>query len=279
MSILKSVLIMVAAAVLDSSLCRANPTDTPSDELTAIYAETFHGYTRTTQADGSLSPETYGVAVGGLINSDPKADEQGFSIRTFDPSVDRTTFVEIAGVVEQALAFKRYTPTSDPKTAKLLIVVFWGRTTGTNRFTGSEGFLGNKDGTGRDLVNRRNAALLGFGREMYLFDAGFDDSTSIMASIRRQVHSRVLDAIEDDRYIVILEAFDFQKIWKQKVAVRLWETRFSLSQRHDDFRADLPRMAQAAEYFFGTNNPRISYEGIPEGQVEIGPLKSLGVLK
>jgi hypothetical protein len=220
-----------------------------------------------------LSPETYGLAVGGLIAGASTADEKGFAAPTGDPSIDGTTFAEVAGVVEQALSPRHYIPTPDPKKAALLIVVFWGRTTGTNSFSGVT------DGAARDLINRQNAVLLGFDAEGHLFDSGFNDTTNMMANIRRQVHSATLDAVEDDRYIVILEAFDFQKIWKQKVAVRLWETRFSLSQRHNDFRSDLPRMAQAAEHFFGTDSHGIAYQSVPEGQVEIGPLKSLGVLK
>ena len=253
---------------------------TPTDDLTAIYAKTFNGYSRKFEADGSVMPESYGVAVGGLITGIPTADEKGFGRPTGDASVDSTTFVEIAGIIEQALSPRNYVPTSNPKNAKLLIVVFWGRTAGTNSFSSAKGApgLGNKDGAARDVVNQRNAALLGFQNEGHLFDSGFDDTSNMMSNIRRQVHSAALDALEDDRYIVILEAFDFQKIWKEKKPVRLWETRFSLSQRHDNFRAVLPRMAQAAEQMFGTDSQGISYKGVPEGRVEIGPLKDVGVV-
>jgi hypothetical protein len=275
----RSVLLSIAGATLLCCRAGADNEATPTDEMTAIVARTFNGYTRTKQDDGSFTPETYGVAVGGLITGSPGADEQGFSMLTGDASIDRTSFVEVAGVVEQALKPMRYVPTSDPKAARLLIVVFWGRTGGSNSFSGSVLRPDGKDGASKDLTNLRNATLLGFDQEGHLFDAGFDDPSNMMANIRREVHKATLDAVEDDRYLVILEAFDFQKIWKQKKPVRLWETRFSLSQRHDDFRADLPRMAAAAEQFFGTNNPHISYKGVPDGQVEIGSLKSLGVVK
>jgi len=273
MGITRPALAWLAAAVLAGPMLSSDNPSIGSDETTAISSKTFNGYIRPKGADGSFIPETYGVAVGGLIFGAPTADEKGLAVSTGDTSIDRTTFAEVAGVVEQALAARHYIPTPDPGKAKLLIAVFWGRTTGTNSFSGVI------NGAARDLINQRNASLLGFDAEGHLFDLGFNDTSNMMANIRRQVHSAPLDAVEDDRYIVILEAFDFQKIWKQNVAVRLWETRFSLSQRHTDFRLGLPRMAQAAEHFFGADSNGISYEGVPEGKVEIGPLKSLGVLK
>jgi hypothetical protein len=273
MGIIRPALAWLAAVVLAGPLLGADNPVTGSDDTTAISSKTFNGYIRPKAADGSFIPETYGVAVGGLISGTPTAEEKGFAMPTGDASIDRTTFVEVAGVVEQALAARHYIPTPDPEKAKLLIAVFWGRTAGTNSFSGVI------DGAARDLINQRNASLLGFDAEGHLFDLGFNDTSNMMVNIRRQVHSAPLDAVEDDRYIVILEAFDFQKVWKQKVAVRLWETRFSLSQRHTDFRSGLPRMAQAAEHFFGADSHGIAYEAVPEGKVEIGPLKSLGELK
>ena len=38
-------------------------------------------------------------------------------------------------------------------------------------------------------------------------------------------------------------------------------------------------LALSAEHFFGTDSHGIAYQGTPEGQVEIGPLRSLEVLK
>jgi hypothetical protein len=273
MGMSRPALAWLAAAILAGPPVRADNPLTLSDETTAVNARTFNGYVRHRQADGSFSPETYGVAVGGLISGAATADEKGFAAATGDPSIDHTTFAEVAGVVEQALTPQHFVPTSEPKDAQLLIVVYWGRTSGTNSFSGVA------DGAARDRVNARNAALLGFAGEGHLFDWGFNDTANMMANIRREVHAVALDALEDDRYLVILEAFDFQKAWKEKVPVRLWETRFSLSQRHNDFRADLPKMAQAAEHFFGTDSHGIAYQGIPEGQVEIGPLKSIETLK
>jgi hypothetical protein len=253
---------------------RAGDLQMRSDDVTAISAKTFNGYARAREPNGMLVPESYGVAVGGLIGKDSVADEQGALTITSDPSFERTTFAEIAGVVEQALATERYVPTADPKNAKLLIVIFWGRTVGTNKYAGGTGAV--TDGGVRDLINYNNSKLLGFDSAGHLFDLGFNDPSNMMANIRRNLHGQYLDAIEDDRYLVMLEAFDFQKVWKHRNAVRLWETRFSLSERRHDFRKELPRMAQSAEHLFGKDSNGITFEQVREGDVTIGALKNLG---
>ncbi len=106
------------------------------------------------------------------------------------------------GDLRAPLASQKYLPTDEPKTADLLIVVFWGRTIGTNAFGGSE--LGQTlDGGEKDKIDSQNAKLLGFDSER-VFDQGFDDPSNMMSNIRRQVHSGTIDAIEADRYFVVL---------------------------------------------------------------------------
>jgi hypothetical protein len=109
-----------------------------------------------------------------------------------------------------------------------------------------------------------------------VFDEGFDDPSNMMSNIRRQVHSGTIDAIEADRYFVILQAFDFPLLWKQKKIKLLWETRFSLDQRSHDFGRDLPRMAQIASQYFGQDSRGLVSKPVPQGNVDIGDVKSLG---
>jgi hypothetical protein len=125
-----------------------------------------------------------------------------------------------------------------------------------------------------DRIDAQNAMLLGFDSEI-VFDQGFQDPSNMMSNIRKQLHSGIIDAIEDDRYYVILRAFDFQSSWKKKKIRLLWETRFSLSQRRHDFGKDLPSMTQIAEQYFGQDTHGLVYKPIPEGRVNIGEVKLL----
>jgi hypothetical protein len=88
----------------------------------------------------------------------------------------------------------------------------------------------------------------------------------------------LITEIEEDRYFVVLMAYDFQLVWKQKKHKLLWETRFSIRQRHHDFDKDLPAMAQYASQYFGQDSGGLVHREIPLGHVDIGAMKSLGSL-
>ena len=227
------------------------------------------------RADGSIQPERYGFAIGGDINRLASGLESSSSLYTADNSIDKVSFATIAKVIEGPLHSQHYEPTPEPKDATLLIVIFWGRSIGSAQFSGSD--LGTLVGGDVDKINGQNAKLMGYD-STHLFDRGYNDPSNMMSNIRRQVHSTDLAAIEQDRYFIILQAFDFQSAWKKKKVRLLWETRFSLDQRRHDFGKDLPRMANAACEFFGQDTHGIITKPIPEGHIEIGPVKTIGTL-
>ena len=265
--------IPLCAALLCASVIVMPARGAGSQDITAVSSRVYNGYVRKLLPDGSASPETYGFAIGGELNKSEAGTEGLGGLPTADRSIDTIAFAEISGVIRGPLAAQKYLPTGDPKTANLLIVVYWGRTIGTNAFAGSSAAMTN--GGDRDKIDLENARLLGFDSEK-VFDLGYDDHANMMANIRREVYAGVMDAIEDDRYFVILRAYDFPLLWKQRQAKLLWETRFSLSQRHHDFRKDLPAMTQVAADYFGKDSLGLVQKPIPEGHVDIGETKSLG---
>ncbi len=262
---------IACTAVLCTALLQASLLGSGSQDITAVSSRVYNGYVHRSLPDGSLRPETYGFAVGGELNRSSAGAESVGGLPTADRSIDGIAFAEISGIIRGPLAAQKYVPTGDPKTADLLIVVYWGRTIGTNAFGGIV------NGGDRDKIDLENARLLGFDSEK-VFDLGYDDHANMMANIRREVYAGVMDAIEDDRYFVILRAYDFPLLWKQRQAKLLWETRFSLSQRHHDFRKDLPAMTQVAAEYFGKDSLGLVQKPIPEGRVDIGETKSLGEL-
>ena len=56
---------------------------------------------------------------------------------------------------------------------------------------------------------------------------------------------------EESRYFGVLLAHDFQAINRQKQRKLLWETRFSLRERRNDFSLQLAAMAQSASRYLG----------------------------
>jgi hypothetical protein len=245
-----------------------------SEQMVAVSSKVFNGYARGHLPDGSLKPETYAFGNGGRLGEENGgADVTGASARggdaggvVRDDTLDVVTFNELASTVAGPLSSQKYLPTPSADSTDLLIMVFWGRTMGSANIL---------DGVAKDMTDMRNAILLGFNSEG-VFSQGFTDPTNMMASIRRQVHSGVVDAIQVNRYYVILRAFDFRYAWKQRKIKLLWETRYSLSERHHDFEKELPGMTQYASQFFGQDSHGLLRAPVPEGRVEIGPVKSLG---
>jgi hypothetical protein len=84
--------------------------------------------------------------------------------------------------------------------------------------------------------------------------------------------------IEDNRYFVVLMAYDFQMLWKQKKNKLLWETRFSIRERGNDFGKILPAVAQYASQYFGQDSKGLVRQPLPEGHVEVGEPRSLGAV-
>jgi hypothetical protein len=188
-----------------------------------------------------------------------------------DPTIDDVSFATLSRTIARPLAEQAYVPTRDPNDTKLLIMVFWGRSSGSYLDT---------DGGYKDYIDAWNAQLMGFDSERFIRERT-DISTvflgrSLRSQILDQVHSADIAALQMDRYYVVLRAFDFQTAWRQRRIKLLWETRFSLSERQHDFAKELPTMAHTASQYFGQDTKGLIRARIPEGQVEIGEVKSLG---
>jgi hypothetical protein len=133
-----------------------------------------------------------------------------------------------------------------------------------------------------DMVNQQrvktdflNASLLGYNAEALInSDYGnFVQGTAL--GLRRQ--DMILE-LEDNRYFVVVMAYDFQLMWKEKKHKLLWETRFSIRQRHNNFDEALAGMAKAASEYFGQNTGGLVRRDTPLGRVDIGTVKALGTV-
>jgi hypothetical protein len=251
-----------------------------SENITAVASRVYNGYARKRHADGSPAQETYAFGDGGLVSGiGVGSDVVGVSsnggdlgaVIVSDATVDDLDFIAVAKTIAGPLAERNYVPTRDPDATNLFIMVYWGRTQGSN---------GVFSGGIKDAIDFRNAQLLGFDSESSV-QALADRSTAFWGrSFRTQmvgnVHADVFSALEVNRYYVVLRAFDFQSAWKKKKIKLLWETRFSLSERLHDFTKELPNMALSAAQYFGQDTRGVVLKPLPEGHVDIGAVKSLG---
>ena len=292
----------------------ADARDGSSADAVAVSARASSDYTRTRLADGSLAPETFAFANGGALRS----TEAGMN--------ERIGFMDVARTIARPLGSQGYLPSTDPKTTRLLIVVYWGATTPPSSLTQSiagQNLAGANAAalaanhpqmvrnnpndscappqialasttsyairspdqidldaamTGalaavaaeeqeRRMVDARNAGMLGF-------DASWTEASSANGTALEGRQNDILGELEAPRYFVVLMAYDFQLMWKQKKAKLLWETRFSVREGGNDFGRQLDAMASGAARYFGQNTGRLVHESVPDGHVEIGPVRA-----
>ena len=275
-----------------------------SDGITAVASRTSDDYKRTRLSDGSFQPEYYSFGKGGTW---------GGEIR--DPTIDKLSFLNVAHVIAVPLAGQQYFPATDPSKTRLLIMVYWGTTAvpmptqnsavlqnfreaqdnldkyitraPSGRETVSGGGLAdaamaqwsaaltmlNVDNQQRTQTNFMNAAMLGYDSTGLI---GTELGSYVRGTPLGVERDDLVLEIEENRYFVVLMAYDFQLMWKQRKHKLLWQTRFSIRERNHQFDRDLPAMAQYASQYFGQDSHGLVRKEVPLGHVDIGAMKSLG---
>jgi hypothetical protein len=261
--------------------------------VTAVASKVSGDYVRARQPDGKFQPEYYSFGDGGSWGGETK-----------DATIDKLKFIDVAHVIAAPLAAQNYLPATDPEKTKLLIMVYWGTTAvpmkpeesplyynyqqslaeyrllmDQKQFTEADAVLtsGLKQ---LSLANHitdqqdfKNAQMLGYDSDGLI---GTDYGKYIShTALGTTEHDEVAE-IEENRYFVVLMAYDFRLMWKEKKHKLLWETRFSISERRNAFDQALPAMAKYASRYFGQPTHGLQRTTILEGHVDIGEVKSLG---
>jgi len=121
----------------------------------------------------------------------------------------------------------------------------------------------------RDRADARNAALLGY-------DSLWNAAKGLKGTPLEYRREDLVKELEEGRYFVVLMAYDFQMLWKQKKHRLLWETRVSIRQHNHGFDTELLAMAQTASRYFGQDSHGLVRKEIPEGRVQIGDIRLVG---
>ena len=242
--------------------------------VVAVFSAVSPAYTRTVLPGGTFKPETYAFGEGG---------DQGGEKKDF--TIDNLHFVDVAHRIAPALAEKSYVPGKDPHQTDLLIMVYWGTTSGTDRglssslYQSAQSMMVESIPQGlmliqianrmRDQQDLENAKVLGYLPEMVRLN---DYKHTYFNRLFRQ---DVVDEVEESRYYVVLLAYDFQTLWKSKQRKMLWETRFSIREHRNDFSEALAAMAQHASRYFGQDSKGLIRERLPEARITLGEPKVL----
>lgn len=266
-------------------------------EVATVFSRTFHGYQREHLPDNSLKPETITFAPGGKL--------PGFFA---DHSIDDLPFMKIVRTIAGPLRSQKYVTATDPNHTDLIIFVYWGTTMGAEDgnysntagtlqtvlsaansgglppqtanalppmagMAGTQGALGaamrgemetamlqlQVENEQRDMNNWRNAKILGYAEAL----------NNAMEIPWLGTSQDVVQEVEMNRYFVILRAYDFKELWKNKHKKALWETVYSISEHGNRFDQQLANMTVTAAPYFGQSKGLVR-EIVPEGHVQIG---------
>jgi hypothetical protein len=305
-------LLAIAASVAVLPAARAD------DDITAVAAKTSSDYVRTRLADGSYPVEYYAFGDGGHYGgqiSDDTIDKLKFIdvarvistplaqqnyVPAKDPAKTKLVIMVYWGltfVPEAISGSSAYNNFSDVQTRLAQSQALSGASAAASATGRSTGFSPANSNAGlrddqmaemssaltmlsmaneqRDLTDFMTARLLGYDEDGAI---GTEYGNNMKGTAFHSRRDDLLSEIEDNRYFVVLMAYDFQLMWKQKKHKLLWETRFSIRQRHHAFDSDLASMAGFASQYFGQDTHGLVRKPIPLGRVEIGDLKSLGTV-
>ncbi len=245
-------------------------------------------YQRPRDAAGNLQPETYVFAEGQFLGGG-----------TVDRGLEQTTFTQITRTLAASLAKQNYLPAPDLNSARLVIMVHWGMTMvsedpmkdinlqraqeALTAFSAAQEANGLADPTAlnsatsamgmarqgvQDTVNR-NAVLLGFARSLER------ERQQMMTSTAEITMSNELN---EERYFVILMAYDNQTRLKERRSRLMWVTRLSVRSPGNNFSEALPALARVGAEVFGRQVDGLVRVKAPlgRGTVTIGELEVLG---
>lgn len=273
--------------------------------VTAVYSSVSNGYERQKLPDGSFKREYYAIARGHYV---PGRDKNS--------SIDGVPFPSIAGLVAEHLAEQNYYLARDSKSADILLLITWGTTmpfsdtsfkrvennfvdalndvTTRGPMMGSPSMDGTQSAGNADIqaamdrkeqqlvilqaanndrfkANEANARLLGYVTEVNSLGSAarfagagsyYDDLTS---------------DLEEERYYLIISAYDFHTAVHDGNRKLLWATRVSISARSNKFDEQLATMLAAAGRQFGKESNHLIRQ-YREGHIDLGELKFLGVV-
>jgi hypothetical protein len=240
--------------------------------VTAVSSQVNKEYVRATLPDGSIRPEEYAFGEGGRSDAPFR-----------DASIQKLSFMDVARVISTQLKNQSYIPAKSLDSEKLLIMLYWGTTTRPDEVSTTSGHVFNASGNGamlymdniqRDLLDYKNAKILGYNIEGTIeSDFGNFFTTSGMTGL---LQAELISELEDNRYFVVLMAYDFQLLRRQNKHKMLWQTRFSINEAQNHFDRALPAMAQYASRYFGQDSHGLLRTHVPDGQVKVGEPKSVG---
>jgi hypothetical protein len=286
-----------------------------ADEIVAVASKVARDYVRKKLPDGTFQPETYVFGKGdnwGGARVDATVDKMDFmdvarvlavplAEKRYYPTKDPNTTDELILVtwgttrapeyatessshqLSQVAAMSQARAVADLK-QRIASPEIAGRPTSVDT-VGQKQSLAAADGVvlsanigiqaenqRREDQDMRTATLLGYDSWWTKVNGAWGGSPLEIGKADMRAE------LEEDRYFVVLTALDYPKLVKERKSKMLWEVRFSIREHGNAFDDRIAGMAKLASDYFGKDSAGLHHATLPEGKVEIGPVKSLGVV-
>ena len=284
--------------------------------VTSVYSSVSNGYIREKLPDGSLRPETYVVGNGGYVagtSPHPSADDVPFptivrliaghlASKHYLPARDSKaadlllvltwgTTIPFDDAAQRANTYGMFSTMNQLNAANALVKKADEQQRASQAQTSPDG-IQSIERTMRDSVrdafegqliqtqmfddmrtkaDERNARLLGYASEI-----NEKNDASRFAGAGADFDDLISD-IENERYYVIISAYDYRVAAQEKKRKLLWATRVSIQAQGSRFKESLATMLANASPHFGQNSGRLIRQ-YQEGTVKLGELKILGTV-
>lgn len=249
-----------------------------------VDSEAAVAYNDKKESDEGAAYETYVFIKGNFYGGD-------FT----DKSLRTASFEEIVGSLAENMKVRNYYPSSSPGEGDLIIVVHYGSTSvqqdldeiflldSTDPYAMQEGDeyaevysddftdLSDLNDLGADNVavhqNSMNNNRLGISRALKRKNINQTEEFDLRVEMK------------DERYFIILMAYDYNKLRTANEKELLWTTRFSVPAIGTNFVDAYPALARAASPYFGTSLEKYARTSthFGTGSVDIGTLETVGV--
>jgi len=245
-----------------------------------IDSEASVGYNDYKESDAGAQYETYVFIKGNFYGGDIS-----------DRSLQVVTFEDVVGTIADSMKQRNYYPSASPSEGDLLIVVHYGSTSVPQNLQdlflidpddpyGDQGI--DEDPVINDQLYRDLGRLSEFGYEN---QAGMTNKKlGIGRALNRKNINRTEEfdlrvELEDERYFIILMAYDYKKLRTTQEKELLWTTRFSVPSIGTNFEDAYPALARAASSHYGTSLEKYAKTNthFGTGSIDIGTLETIGV--
>lgn len=275
---------------------------------TAVYSQVGNGYRRTKSENGRFKPEYYAIANGGMF---PGTTRDHTVDRLTYPQVaglmaqflaKENYFLAKDKKSAQLLLVLHWGKTipfnnasygsalANASTARGNMLAAGGGPgstpdAGAGPFGSNEGAAARaseaefetqmllliQENQARDRANEANARLLGYLREV-------NDHNGVQTLVAGRHYFDDLRAdLEEERYYIVVSAYDFREATEKNNLKLLWVTRVSVRSPGHAFDKQATAMLAAASRYFGQESGRLLRQYTPEGRVEVGEAEVIGI--